>query len=38
MYTVYGIYHATIVLAANQSGCMINTIDCIYSKLPTEDK
>ena len=27
-----------IVLAANQRGCMINAIDCIYFKLPTEDE
>ena len=27
-----------IVLAASQSGCMINAIDCIYSKLPSDDE
>ena len=40
VYTVYGIYHAStlIVLAASQRGCTINTIHCIYSKLPTDDE
>ena len=27
-----------IVLAASQRGWMINTTDCIYSKLPAEDE
>ena len=27
-----------IVLAASQCGCMIYTIDCIYSKLPPDDE
>ena len=27
-----------IVLAASQRGCMINAIDCMYSKLPTDDE
>ena len=27
-----------IVLAASQRGCTINTVDCMYSKLPTEDE
>ena len=27
-----------IVLAASQIGCMINTIDCILSKLPPDDE
>ena len=27
-----------IVLAASQRGCMINAIDCLYSKLPPEDE
>ena len=26
------------MLAANQRGCMINAIDCMYSKLPPEDE
>ena len=26
------------VLAASQHGCTINTIDCMYSKLPPEDE
>ena len=26
------------VLAASQRGCMINAIDCIYSKPPAEDE
>ena len=28
----------TIMLAASQRGCMINAIDCMYSKLPAEDE
>jgi hypothetical protein len=40
---VYRIYLAStltrwIVLAASQRGCTINTTDCMYSKLPAEDK
>ena len=27
-----------IVLAASQHGCTINTVDCMYSKLHTEDE
>ena len=27
-----------IVLAASQHGCMINAIDCMYSKLPAVDE
>ena len=40
VYAVYGIYHASnlIVLAASQHGCMINAIDCMYSKLSPEDE
>ena len=26
------------MLAASQRGCMINAIDCMYSKLPPEDE
>ena len=26
------------MLAASQRGCMINDIDCMYSKLPPEDE
>ena len=28
----------SIVLAASQRGCMINAIDCVYSKLPPADE
>ena len=27
-----------IVLADSQCGCIINTIDCIYNKLPPDDE
>ena len=42
VYAVCGVYHASsstlIVLAASHRGCTINAIDCMYSKLPTEDE
>ena len=31
-------YFTLIVLAASQLGCMINAIDCMYSKLPADDE
>ena len=46
-FTVHAVYDnyrgstlssTSIVLAASQSGCMINAIDCMYSKLPPEDE
>ena len=30
--------YTVIVLAASQRRCMINTICCIYSKLPPDDE
>ena len=40
VHAVYGIYHAFTlnVSAASQSGCTINTTDCMYSNLPPEDE
>ena len=32
-----GIVKRIIALAASQRGCMINVIDCMYSKLPSEN-
>ena len=31
-------FSTLIVLACSQSGCTINAIDCMYSKLPPEDE
>ena len=39
IYTFFDSSSSTlIVLAAGQRGCTINAIDCMYSKLPTEDE
>jgi len=41
-FTVHAVYctcsSTLIVLAASQRGCVINTIYCIYSKLPADDE
>ena len=34
----YRLLFHLIELAASQSGCTINAIDCMYSKLPPEDE
>ena len=38
MFAAYGIYHASTLIAASQRRCIINTICCVYSKIPPDDE